>query len=115
MQTAIPQPVSILETTPLKWKLWYNPIIHKQELIKWANSDVLRELSEIQPMTEKLVEAHLTEIEAKVAEIQMAQAAMAGPQQPGGASKAMGNSNQNAGKSNEPTGQGEGEQNAGPR
>jgi hypothetical protein len=116
MQTAIPQPVSILESTPLKWKLWYNPIIHKQELIKWANSDVLRELMQVQPMTEKLVEAHLMEIEAKVAEIQMAQAAMqTGPQQPGGASKAMGNSNQNAGKSNEPKGQGEGEQNAGPR
>jgi hypothetical protein len=61
------------------------------------------------------VEAHLVEIEAKVAEIQMAQAAMQGPQKPGGASKGLSNSNQNAGKSNEPKGQAETEQNAGPR
>lgn len=96
------QPPSVLEGSPLAWKPWYNPIIHRQEVIKWANSDIMRELFQTTPVAEKLVAAHLADIDAQIAMVQaQAMAAQAPPQgakpKPGGSGKAMGNSNANSG------------------
>jgi hypothetical protein len=110
----MPQPPSMLEGSPLKWKPWYNPVIHKQELMKWANSDRMRELFQAQPIAEKLVELHLNDINMALAQEVMQQMAMAGGQ-PGGAGAAMANSNRESTSGNEPKGNGEGAQNAGPR
>jgi hypothetical protein len=119
MNGAIPPapspPPSILVGSPLEMDPWFNPIIHKQELIKWANSDVMRETFGKNPIAKKLVAAHLAELDMMIQQAAMAQMAMQGPQPAQGPGKAMGNSNQNAGKSNEPSGQGEGAQKAGPR
>lgn len=104
-QPAQPPPPlpSPLAGTPFEWLDWYNPVIFKQEFLKWANSDRVRDLLK-QPQVGQIVKAlmtmHLQEINAKLAEIQAAQAA-AMPQQPPpnqqGAGRAMRNSNQNSG------------------
>ena len=106
-----PQPPSILNATPLKWRPWYNPIIHRQEFIKWANGDIVRELLQGNPALEPLLVQHLAEIDMALAQQQM-QAMMlqggGGPpeeKKPGGAGKAMGNSNRESTQGNEPKGQ----------
>jgi hypothetical protein len=105
-QPAQPPPPlpNVLIGTPFEWLEWYNPVIHRQEFLKWANSDRIRDLLK-QPQVGQIVKAlmtlHLQEITQKLAEIQMAQAtAQAGPQGPPnqqGAGRAMRNSNQNSG------------------
>jgi hypothetical protein len=109
------KPPSVLEGSPLKWKPWYNATIHKQECLKWANGDTMRELFASNPIAEKLVEAHLAEIEAALAAMQAAMMAATAPKNPGGANKALSNSNRESTQGNEPSGNGEGTQNAGPR
>lgn len=84
---------SPLNATPLKWLPWFDPIIHRQEFMKWANSDRMREMLKAQPMTEGLLTAHLQEMEMEVARVQMATMA---PTAPGGGGAAMANSNQNS-------------------
>jgi hypothetical protein len=101
----LPPPPSPNKFTPLKWLKWYNPAIHKQEFLKWANSDRIVELLQQKPGLEGLLEAHLQEIDAALAEIAMQQ--MPPPQQgrpgakPGGvgAGRAMANSNAESGGS----------------
>ena len=117
-QTGMMQPPPELESpmklTPLKWRKWYNPVIHRQEFLKWANGDVVRRLLEEKPALEGLLEAHLTEIEAAL----MEQAMLMAPPPPvksGGAAVGMANSNRESTQGNEPSGLGEGAQNAGPR
>jgi hypothetical protein len=112
---APPPPPSILVGSPLEMDPWFNPIIHKQELIKWANSDVMREMFKTNQIAKKLVAAHLAELDMEIQKAAMQQMAMQGPPPAQGAGRAMGNSNANAGKTNEPKGQGEGAQKAGPR
>ncbi len=115
LNAPIPQAPSALQGSPLEWRPWYNPVIHKQECMKWANSDKMRELFKTNPAAVALVTAHLQEIDQHVAEIAMQQAAMSqGQTRPGGASKAMQNSNKNSGKSPEaPKGEGESAQKPG--
>ncbi len=123
MQPGVPVPPapplqapSVLEGSPLMWKPWYNPVIHRQELLKWANSDNMRELFQSNQIAEKLVTAHLADIDAQMAAIQAQQAAAAAPPpKPGGAATAMKNSNTNAGGENAPNGTGQGAQGVGPR
>lgn len=57
-----PQPPSPLQFTPLVWRPWYNPIIHRREFLKWANSDNIRNLIETQPNLAPLLATHLQEI-----------------------------------------------------
>lgn len=119
MEAPLPPPVSVLKGSPLELELWHNPAIHRQEAIKWANSDNMRELFQSNPVAKQLVTAHIAELDAKISEMQMAQAAaQAGPPAPkpgGGAAQGMKNSNRESTTGNEPKGQGEGAQNAGPR
>lgn len=106
-------PPSPLTGTPFEWLKWYNPIIHKQEFLKWANSDRIRDLlqqPQIGPIAKTLMTIHLQEMDAAAAEIQMAQmTTQAGPQQgppnQQGAGRAMRNSNQNSGHEQRPEGQ----------
>ena len=112
----MPQPPSLLVNTPLEWLEWFNPIIHRQELLKWANSDRMRELFKTVPATKQLVTLHLQDIDAALArQIMQQMAATAQPGQPGGAGAGMANSNRESTQGNEPRGQGEGAQKAGPR
>jgi hypothetical protein len=110
-----PQPLpSALMGTPFEWLNWYNPVIHRQEFLKWANSDRVRDMLK-QPQTGQMAKAlmtmHLQEMDAKLAEIQMQQAMAAGGGQPPappnqqGAGRAMRNSNQNSGHPQRPEGQ----------
>lgn len=119
-------PPSALAHTPLKWRPWYNPIIHRQEFMKWANSDVIRQLVLTNDQADKLLEAHLMEMEIAIAE--SAQGMVAGqslsantpvtqapnPTQQNNGSP-MNNSNRESTQGNEPKGNGQGAQNAGPR
>lgn len=106
MQQALPMPPSVNAHTPLKWKPWYNARIHKQEFLKWMNSDQMIQLCGQNPALEPLCEAHLQDIEMALAQ-EAQQAAMAqaagsaqvniGASKPQGAGMAMKNSNQEAG------------------
>ena len=96
MQAALPPPPSLTLSTPLAWKPWYNPVIHKQEFLKWANSDEVIELLKANPPLEALLVAHLQEIDQALA-MQAPLAPGAGPTPPQGAGIAMKNSNQEAG------------------
>lgn len=117
-----PEQPNPLDHTPLKWRKWYNPVVHRQEFMKWANSDRIRELLKTKPQVEGLLDAHLQVINMALAEEMLgpmgANTPMpAGPESatktPGGA--AMSNSNNESSKGNVPRGTGEGAQNAGPR
>lgn len=104
-----PLPPSPLNQTPLKWLKWFNPIIHKQEFLKWANSDRIRDLLKQPegPLVEQLLTLHLAEMEqalvpppvAPAGPSEPAAAAPAGPPADHiqGAGRAARNSNQNSG------------------
>ena len=55
-------PPSPLEGSPLEWLDWYNPVIHELEFLKWANSDVVREMIAKDQKVKGLLKAHLMEI-----------------------------------------------------
>lgn len=125
----MPEPPSPLAGSPLEWRGWYNPNIHKQEFLKWANGDRIRELILQKKEIVGLLEAHLMEMDIKLMEQASGMvggvmlgdsAAQAAPtQQPtkakkGGNGSAMGNSNTESTKDVEPKGNGEGNQNRGP-
>jgi hypothetical protein len=96
----LPPPPSPTKFTPLAWKPWFSAPIHKQEFLKWANSDKVIEMVSQNPALEALLVAHLTEMDGALAQIQMQQAqAQAGPPKPGGAGQAMSNSNHESGGS----------------
>jgi hypothetical protein len=57
--------------SPLRYKRWYNPAIHRKELIKWALSDRGREVFKGSPAAEGLVDAYLTEIDVALGQAQM--------------------------------------------
>jgi hypothetical protein len=105
----VPPAPSPLTNTPLKWLPWYNPVIHRQELIKWANGDTIRDLMTTNPQVEVFLTLHLQEIEQHLQEEAMkAMAMQAGPPAPPqgaqggpqGAARGMRNSNQNSGHQN---------------
>lgn len=105
-QPLLPPPPSINAHTPLAWKPWFNPQIHKQEFLKWANSDRMVMLMQKNAALEKLLTVHLQEIDAAAASVAQAmQAATQPPPKPGGggigAGQAMKNSNsESAGSQN---------------
>jgi hypothetical protein len=109
----LPPPPSITAHTPLELLPWFDPIIHRQEFVKWANSDRIREML-ADPKTAQvkaILAAALAELDAKIAE-KMMQAAMMGgpggpPQKPGGSAMAMKNSNRESTSGNEPGGPGQ--------
>lgn len=94
LNAPVPQAPSILGATPLRWRPWYNPLIHKQEFLKWVNSDSGRELMARYPFIEPLLEAHLAEMDQQLVAL-IPQQPIQGEQQ--GAGRAMANSNQNSG------------------
>ena len=127
------QPVqqSPLAKTPLEWRGWYDANIHRQEFLKWANGDRIRELTQEKPEIIGLLEAHLMEMDIKLMEVAsgmvggemladpaMAQQSAASPSQPapkkGGNGSAMSNSNHESTNDVEPKGSGQGAQNRGP-
>jgi len=105
MAAAIPPPPSVNKRTPLAWKKWYEPRIHKQEFLKWANSDKVVELLKENEALEVLLETHLQEIDAALSEqaalVAMVQAAGTAQVNVGtqgqGAGRAMSNSNAESG------------------
>ncbi len=103
-----PQPIPLpLANTPFEWLPWYNVVIHKQEFLKWANSDRVREMlrdKKAGDIVKAMMTMHLQEMDQQIQAAQMAAAMAAQPQgaQPGkdnqqGAGRAMRNSNQNSG------------------
>jgi hypothetical protein len=58
---------------PLVYKRWYNPAIHRKELIKWCLSDRGRAVFQKSPAAEAYVDAYLTQIDIALG---MAQAGM---------------------------------------
>lgn len=97
-EAPMPQPPSLLEGTPLQLFPWYSAQIHRQELMKWANSDSMRDLFKTNPPVTKFVELHLQELDAMIAQQQLAQQAVMAPSQQkmGGAAMAAQNSNRNS-------------------
>ncbi len=95
-QPMLPPQPSINVSNPLAWKPWYSAPIHKQEFLKWANSDRIIEMLKKNPALEQLLTAHLTEIDMALAPPPMPGAE--GPPKPGGGmGQAMKNSNQESG------------------
>jgi hypothetical protein len=99
-----PAPPSPLIGTPFEWLPWFNVVIHKQEFLKWANSDRVRDMlkqPQSGPIVKALMTLHIQEMDAQLAEMQaaaaMAQPQSGGPQNQQGAGRAMRNSNQNSG------------------
>jgi hypothetical protein len=94
----LPPPPSVNAHTPLAWKPWYEPMIHRQEFLKWANSDVVIDLLKQNPKLEILLTTHLQEIDMALA---VRAAALQGPapgkKEPQGAGRAMKNSNAESG------------------
>ena len=56
---------------PLQYKRWYNPQIHRNELIKWCLSDRGRNVFAQHPAAEGLIEAYLMQIDTALAQQQM--------------------------------------------
>lgn len=100
---------------PLSYKRWYNPQIHRQELVKWCLSDRGRALFQSNPPVEQYVEAYLAQIDMAIMQSQQGMLDANGipapppppsgpgsmrpdqqPGQPGGAGGAMASSNRNA-------------------
>jgi hypothetical protein len=83
----------------LAWKRWYNPRIHRQEFLKWMNSDRMIEMCAQNPALEPLCDAHMNDIDMAIAQEAQQQAMMQAPPppKPQGAGMAMKNSNQEAG------------------
>ena len=108
---------SILEFTPLKWHKWYNPQIHRQEFLKWANGDRVRELLRAKPQMEQLLDAHMQEMDQAAMNEALMLQQMTNPAPPPvtPSSGAMQRSNTESTSGNEPKGTGQGAQNAGPR
>jgi hypothetical protein len=92
IEPPLPPPPSPLASTPLKWLPWYSPVIHRQEFMKWANSDRIREMLKGSPQLEGLLVMHLQEIDAALAQEQM----MAVAAQGGVPGSPMSNSNANS-------------------
>jgi hypothetical protein len=115
LNTPLPTPPSLLEGTPLKWRKWYNPVIHKQEFLKWANSDQILELVGQFPFVEKLLEMHLGEMDLAIQQAMIAATPPPAPKPGGGGGAALRNSNTESTQNVEPSGVGEGAQKAGPR
>lgn len=119
----MPEPPKMTAGSPLAWKPWYKPEIHKQEFLKWANSDKIRHMLQQTPGLEVLLSGHLEEIDMALA--QAAMLSMAGGAQvnlgvskgnPNGGGTAMAGSNRESGNPGDmPKGNGQGAQNAGPR
>jgi len=109
---------------PLVYRRWYNPMIHRNELIKWALSDRGRAVFKAHPAALQMIDAYLAQIDTALAQQQMGivdaggvliptagAGAGAPPPQPGGPTpgnqpeqqgnhgraQQMANSNQNAG------------------
>lgn len=102
---------------PLRWRRWWDPMIHRQEFLKWCNSDRAMELFAKFPEAEGFASSHLVEIGIAIGQRAMGQldpggfATVAPPAPvpagapgtgaaelpaPGGAGRAMANSNQNS-------------------
>lgn len=95
---------------PLKFKRWYDPVIHRRELINWALSDRGRAVFEKSPAAEQYVEVYLMQIDMAQAQLAMGIVDIGGVQistqpepapgpggkAPGGSGTAMRNSAQNA-------------------
>jgi len=110
-------PPSICDATPLKWRDWYDAEIHRQEFVKWANGDRVRELLETNPPAEDVLKAHLQDIDnalMKKAQLLAARQAAMMPPPPNGQGGPMANSNRESGAHNEPRGNGQGAQQQGP-
>jgi hypothetical protein len=99
-------PPSPLAGTPLKWHVWYNPAIHRQEFFKWANGDKVKQMLATNPALEPLLNLHFQEIlqamqQEAGQQAQIQQAAQPQPMagaviQPQGGGRGMRNSNGNS-------------------
>ena len=107
MPTQLPPPPSPTKNTPLVWRAWYDPMVHRQEFVKWANSDVIRELLLGDPTIEPILTAALVEIDQKLMEKMAMMAGPQPPQKPGGSAVSMQNSNRESTQGNEPGGPGQ--------
>ena len=110
-----PTPPSVTAHTPLKWLPWYSGIVHRQEFLKWANSDTIRELLKTQPALEVFLTTHLQEIEqGTMQQAQFSQMLLAPMPPMEGAGRAMANSNQESTTDIEPKGTKQSAQGQGP-
>jgi hypothetical protein len=57
-------------TYPFKLKPWYDPNIHRNELVKWAVSDPMVEVFTEKPQAEYFVARYLSQLDGKIAESQ---------------------------------------------
>jgi hypothetical protein len=56
---------------PLQWKRWYDPIVHRTEFLKWANSDRIRRLLADKPEAAGLLDAYLMQVDLAIMVKQM--------------------------------------------
>jgi hypothetical protein len=63
---------------PLQYRRWYNPQIHRNELIKWCLSDRGRKVFQDHPAALAMVDAYLSQIDLALAQTQMGMVDAAG-------------------------------------
>jgi hypothetical protein len=56
---------------PFVYRRWYNPTIHRNELIKWCLSDTARKIFQDHPGAMQMVDAYLQQIDMALAQQQM--------------------------------------------
>lgn len=108
---APPDPMQPMPPIPslLSYKRWYNPVIHRQELIKWCTSDKGRKVMGENPAAEQMVDVYLQTIDMALVAAQSGMPDTDGtqvpappptapgtPQSGGGAGRSMANSSQNS-------------------
>lgn len=97
--------------SPLVYRRWYNPQIHRQELIKWCLSDRGRAVFAQHPEGLMLVDAYLTTIDLAIAQASMgildAQGVMINTNAPGNGAPTPGAPNHPGGPPAKPGGAGE--------
>jgi hypothetical protein len=53
-------------TSPLQWRRWYDPVVHRAQFVKWANSDRVQRMLSEKPQLGGLLDAYLIEVDMAI-------------------------------------------------
>lgn len=92
-----------IAASPLVYKPWYNPLVHRAQRMDWLNTDRMAGILQSNPQLEEVIALHLQELDFTIQQVE-AQAAGAapppGPPEPGhgpGGGQSMASSEENTG------------------
>jgi hypothetical protein len=82
---------------PLVWKPWYEPMIHLTEMMKWLNTDRMKDILSQNPNAEAAITQYLLQVQQMTLPPPVDEKGNPLAQAGAGSAQAMANSNQNAG------------------